>query len=120
MFSSLHHFNSYLKRLLFVYIFGGNFEDQYNTEVVNEVFNSFSNKTRNKILKKLLINSISKDFENTLQNYWDHHDVRFENCKSLEKQIMLLSFRTLIEMSTIPLTKDFRKPQSKIILKIEI
>lgn len=111
--SSLHHFKGYLKQLLFIYIFGGNYEDQYDFAMVDKIFDSFNNKARNKILKHLLNSSIRKDFNGSFETCWDKSDVRIEHYKALKKEIMMLSFRALIEISTLPLTKDFKQMQSK-------
>lgn len=111
IFSSLHHFNSYLEHVLFVYIFGGSFENHYDSTIVGEVFDSFKNRGRNKILKNLLINSTKKNCNDTLQS--SNYDVRLDNCNYLEKQIVILSFRTLLEISTIQLNKDLKQLQCK-------
>lgn len=110
---SLHHFKLYLKNLLFIYIFGGNFKDEYDHTTVDKIFDFFNSKAKNKMLKNLLNNSIKNYFNGPLENCCDESDVRIDNSKALQNEIMMLSFRTLIEISTLPLTKDFRQHQSK-------
>lgn len=114
--SSLYKFKVYLKHLLFIYVFGGNYEDQCDYTVADKMFDSFNKNARNKVLKNLLNNSIKKDLSLfSLETCCDKYEVRIEysNPKAPAKEIMMLSLRTLIEISTVPLTKDFRKPRSK-------
>ncbi|KAL5289573.1 DOPEY1 family protein [Megaselia abdita] len=113
--SSLYHYKAYLKHLLYIYMFGGNYEDACNFDMVEKIFNSFNNNARNKVLKNLLNNSIKNDVKGSFGTDLDKSELRIENSNTNlpDQEIMTLSFRTLIEISILPLTKDFKQPQCK-------
>lgn len=114
MSSSLYHFKKYLKNLIFIYVFGSDCENQYDFTVSEKVFDSFSKNSTNKVLKNLLNISIKKEYNEQCEMI-EEYDMCIEksNHKRPRRDIMVLSLRTLLEISTLPQTIDLKKESSE-------
>lgn len=86
-----------------------------DSTIVNKIFKSFKQYTNSKHLKNLLNSSIKRDI-NVTCDFSEKETISpiEKECTEFPgKELMLLTFRALIEISALPQSKDFKSSSCK-------